>query len=262
MRISPLLKSMRTFFLAWQDQEKSRLWFPVGRLDAERFPACYQFRYIRGAQEANKLTGFSPLEDFPNFESVYRSEKLFPAFQNRVLNQNRVDFAQYMQWMDLDPKNNDPLDILAISGGYRVTDHFEVFPKIVREPNGDFQCRFFVHGWRHVNPASQERLRSLRPGESLSLALELTNPVTGFAIQLQTRDYFTVGWAPRYLVNDLVKVMAEAPHKYEIDLVRVNPAPAPYKQRFLVELRGKWPEGYKPMSSPEFEVLAAAESES
>ena len=104
---------------------------------------------------------------------------------------------------------------------------------------------------------SENRLRSIQAGERLSLVVELNNPVTRFAVQLQTHDYYTIGWAPRYLVEDLAKVMAEAPHVYEAHLIRVNPAPAPYKQRFLVELKGKWPEGFKPMSSPEFEPVSS-----
>src|ERR1700726_2154827 len=117
----------KTLFLAWQDQGESRRWFPVGRLDADQFPTRFSFRYIRGAEEANKITGFSPLDDFPDFHVIYRSSELFPMFQNRVLHPSRSDFPEYMQWLDMDPRNNDPLDILAVSGGHRATDHFEVF---------------------------------------------------------------------------------------------------------------------------------------
>jgi hypothetical protein len=198
------------------------------------------------------------LDDFPDFHAVYQSPELFPMFQNRVLNPSRSDFPEYMQWLDLDPKNNDPLDILAVSGGHRATDHFEVFPKIEREPDGSFRCRFFLHGWRHVNQASQERLQAVQAGEQLSIALELTNPATGFAVQLQTKDYYTIGWAPRYLVSDLAEAMAEAPHRYDAKIVRVNPAPAPYKQRFLVEFTGTLPKDHEPMNSPEFQPIAAS----
>jgi hypothetical protein len=39
-------------------------------------------------------------------------------------------------------------------------------------------------------------------------------------------------------------------------IVRVNPVPAPSKQRLLAELCGDWPE-QAPMQSEEFEPLAA-----
>ena len=44
--------SQRTLFLAWQDSENTRLWFPVACLDADVEEPRYRFRYIRGAERA------------------------------------------------------------------------------------------------------------------------------------------------------------------------------------------------------------------
>jgi hypothetical protein len=44
--------------------------------------------------------------------------------------------------------------------------------------------------------------------------------------------------------------------RYEAKVVRVNPVPAPAKQRLLVELRGDWPE-QDPMQTDEFEPIGA-----
>jgi len=141
-----------------------------------------------------------------------------------------------------------------VGGGYRATDSFDVFPKIERRSDGSFRCRFFLHGWRHVNADSLRRLKQIEAGEKLYVAIELTNPAMQLAVQIQTRDYYVVGWAPRYLVGDLVRAIAKAPGDYEAKVVRVNPAPAPSQQRVLVELRGHWP-GYEPMTREEFEPL-------
>ena len=51
--------------------------------------------------------------------------------------------------------------------------------------------------------------------------------------------------------------MASAPGSYEADVIRINPAPAPSKQRLLIEFRDRWPANYQPMSAPEFEPLSA-----
>jgi hypothetical protein len=40
------------------------------------------------------------------------------------------------------------------------------------------------------------------------VTVELTNPETTTAVQIQTEDYQMLGWAPRYLVHDLVHAMA------------------------------------------------------
>ncbi len=94
----------------------------------------------------------------------------------------------------------------------------------------------------------------MQAGEQLFVTLELTNPATQLAVQLQTTDYHMVGWAPRYLVNDLMRAMVQAPQGYEARVVRLNPSPAPSKQRLLVELSGSWPT-YEPMASVDFEPL-------
>lgn len=66
-----------------------------------------------------------------------------------------------------------------------------------------------------------------------------------------------IGWAPCYLVGDLVEAIARAPHD-RAEVVRVNSVLAPSNQRVLIELIGQWPRGYHPTSSPEFQLLSKA----
>jgi hypothetical protein len=243
----------RTVFLAWQDQALSRQWFPIGRLDADPAQSRFRFRYIHGVDAARREAGLQPLEDFPDLNKDYHSAELFPLFKNRVITPGRPDFAEYLRQLDL-PDSADPIEILSVGGGARATDFFQVFPKIERQPNGTFCCRFFLHGWRYRNEAAQQRLETLEPGEKLHVALELTNPVTRVAIQLQTIDYVMIGWAPRYLVYDLARTTVRLSGDYAARVVRLNPVPAPSKQRLLVELSGPWPDD-EPMSTAEFEPL-------
>ncbi len=247
--------SVRTLYLAWQHKkESSRQWFPVGRLDADVKRPLYRFRYIGGAQRAQEEVGFSPLIEFPNLKEMYDSPRLFPLFQNRVINRARPDRADYLSYLDL-REGADPIEILSRSGGSRVTDSYEVFPKLEKDKNGSFVCRFFLHGWRHVNESAQKRIECLEAGDQLYVTLELTNPKTGLAVQIQTEDYHMIGWAPRYLVEDLVKAMAESPGDYRAEVVRVNPLPAPSKQRVLIEMKALWKK-HKPMSGDDFHPLA------
>ncbi|MYD62000.1 MAG: DNA-binding protein, partial [Gemmatimonadetes bacterium] len=189
----------RTLFLAWEDQEQTRQWFPIGRLDADIERPLYRFRYIEGAKRAQKELKFPPLWDFPQLLEDYKSLELFPLFRNRVIAQGRPDRTDYLGNLGLH-ENADPFDMLSVSGGYRVTDDYEVFPKLVKAKDGSFVCRFFLHGWRHTSRPAQERLNALKTGEELYVTLELTNPVTGLAVQLQTTDYHMIGWTPRYIV--------------------------------------------------------------
>lgn len=247
--------STKTLFLAWQDKrDDGWQWYPVGRLDVT--PPLYRFRYIGGAERARKATGFLPLLlDFPTMDKDYRSQELFPLFRNRVIAQGRPDRMDYLRNLDL-PEHATPAEILSVSGGVRVTDTYEVFPKIEKGVDGEFTCRFFLHGRRHVSPSAQKRLDRLKPQEKLYVSLELANPVDGLAVQIQTTDYHMIGWTPRYLVGDLVMAIAEGLGDYRARVVRVNPQPAPSSQRVLIEMQGHWKE-HEPMSGEDFRPLVA-----
>ena len=243
----------KTLFLAWQDKRMTREWFPVGRLDVMADKGAYRFRYIKGAERARDRAGFDALMDFPEWERTYESSVLFPLFMNRIIPAGRKDFSDYLRMLDL-PDTSEPAEILEVDGGYRATDSFEVFPRIERAADGAFRSRFFLHGWRHVNPDAQRRIDMLQSEEPLYVTVELTNPETRLAVQIQTQDYYMIGWAPRYLVGDLVHAIAQSPGEYSAKVVRINPAPAPSKQRLLVELRGRWAD-YEPMTKGDFELL-------
>ncbi len=245
--------STKSLFLAWQDKGHSRQWFPVGLLDTEQ--SLYRFRYTKGAERAKKEAGFPLLLDFPHLEKNYQSQELFPLFQNRVMRPERPDFAEYMDTLAL-TKQADPMEILSVDGGHRVTDAFEVFPKIEKNADGSFRCRFLLHGWRHVNQPALDRIGKLEKDEQLYVTLELTNPATGAAVQIQTEDYHMIGWAPRYLVEDLMATMAEGSERYDARVVQINPLSAPSKQRLLIELSG-YLVGHKPMSGQDFQPVVS-----
>ena len=249
---------MNSLYLAWQDSGHSRAWFPIGRLDSDLAHSRFFFGYTQGAERAAQVAGLRPLESFPNFRKTYESAELFPLFKNRVMDSERTDFSDYLRQLDLDPENADPISILSVTGGTRQTDNLEVFPKIERQTDGRFCCRFFLHGSRHVNADAQRALGSLKGDDLLRVALELNNPATGLALQIESNNYHMIGWAPRYLISDLKKAIDDSPEAVSGKVVRVNPAPAPANQRVLVELTGRLSSGHSPMSDPDFRLLSEA----
>lgn len=246
---------MKSLFLAWQAQNRS--WFPVGRLDADVEQHLYRFGYTKGALHAKRDVGFSPLAAFPSFDQTYESSELFPLFQNRVLDPGRKDFAAYLASLGLPTSGADPIEILSVSGGHRLTDSLEVFPKIQESLDGSFNCRFFLHGWRHMSSESQARALALQPGQQLGVCVEINNPTGQMAILLTARDYCFVGWTPRYLVLDFLRAMAKSPRLSAV-VVRVNADDVPANRRVLVELSGSVPKGFSLMSSEEFQLLSAS----
>ena len=248
---------MKSLFLAWPaptDSERSRAWFPVGRLDAESGSPHYRFRYTHGALKAQENVGFVPLLAFPRFERVYESDHLFPLFMNRVLSPKRTDFQEYIQWLDLERSQADPISILSVSGGERVTDNLEVFPKVTADATGHFHVRFFLHGLRHLGHKAIERAAKLKVGEELRILVELNNPATRLAVPLLTDDYQMIGWAPRYLVDDLINCVPQAP-ELTARVARINADAAPLNQRILIDYAGRAPKGTQPMSTPDFKPL-------
>ena len=245
---------MTTLFVAWQSPGPSRAWFPIGRLDASSDRHDFTFRYTNGALQAHDREGFEPLIAFPDFERKYESRELFPLFKNRVLEPNRKDFAEYLQWLDLDPASADPIEILSLTGGERQTDSLEVFPKVMKAPDGSVCCRFFLHGLRHVTQPARDRAELLVAGEALQVAIEVNNPATTYAVQLQTDDCHLIGWAPRYLVKDLRAALLDH-STIKATVRRINKLGAPFARRVLIELRGGVPREYEPMTSGEYAVV-------
>ena len=115
------LMSAKALFLAWQDKNRSRQWFPVGRLDADIERSKFRFRYTGGAERARREVGFPLAIDFPTMRDDYWSCELFPLFKNRVMAPGRPDLADYLKTLDLTEKA-DPVEILSVDGGYRITD--------------------------------------------------------------------------------------------------------------------------------------------
>ena len=247
---------MSTLFVAWQAPAPTRAWFPIGRLDASTEHRDYVFRYTQGALYARDRAGFEPLIAFPEFDQRYEADELFPLFKNRILEPNRKDFAEYLQWLDMDPVNADPIEILGLTGGERQTDSLEVFPKVQKLADGTIHCRFFLHGLRHVSSAARTRAEVLEEGESLQVAIEVNNPATTYAVQLQTADCHMIGWAPRYLVDDLRAALIEH-STISAKVQRINRMGAPFARRVMVELSGGVPATFEPMTSDEYIVLGA-----
>jgi len=249
---------MKTLFVAWKDTQNTRGWFPVGRLDADIMEGFFRFRYVRGALEASQKCGFAPFDSFPDYQREYVAGELFSFFANRLQNASRPSFPEYLHRLDLNVKKEtpfDPIEVLGISEGRRATDSLEIFPKVERTEAGPFAIKFFMHGWRYLHPQSSDRVKQLKAGEELSVAIEVTNPATRNAIQLQTRDRLIIGYAPRYLIKDLSEVISQCPIPVSARVSRVNPPPAPPSQRVLVLFEGCWPENYEPMRGQEFQPL-------
>lgn len=106
----------------------------------------------------------------------------------------------------------------------------------------------------HLNGASIHRALELVKDEPLRVSVELNNPVTRLAVTLMIDDDHMVGWAPRYLVDDLIRCVPRAP-ELTAKVARVNSDSAPLNQRILIDFMGRAPAGVELMSTPEFQLV-------
>ncbi|MDZ8054134.1 MAG: HIRAN domain-containing protein [Aulosira sp. ZfuVER01] len=244
---------MKTLFLAWQDP-KSRDWFPIGRLNFDENK--YQFAYTHGAVEAKSKYGFQPLISFPDFNKVYTSSEIFPLFYNRLMQRSRPDYKNYIEWLNIPEGEDDPIAILARSGGRKATDNFEVFPCPEPDENGLYHIHFFAHGVRHLPDCAIERINQLQPGEILYLAHEFQNPYDSHALLLCTEDHHIVGYCPRYIVDDISQLKNKNSQLVKVHVERINPVPTPLQLRLLCNLTGEWHEDFRPFSGREYQAIA------
>lgn len=240
---------MTTLFLAWRSPQ-TRSWYTIGRLTAD---GTYRFVYTGGVKRAEAEGGFTPLAEFPERERIYESDELFPIFANRLLPHSRPEYRHWVEWTSLPQHHDDPIALLARSGGRRATDSFEVFPRPEQEEDGSYHVHFFAHGLRYFPAASAERAVALRPGDPLLLMQDFQNPADPQALMLRTvgddrGDIHGLGFCPRYLLHDVLRLLEKNPQAAEVKVERVNPPPAPLQFRLLCSLTLPWREGFEPFS--------------
>ncbi|CAN5480422.1 HIRAN domain-containing protein [soil metagenome] len=252
---------MNTLFVAWRSPS-TQSWYTIGRLTFEA--GVYRFAYTQGARDAQQRGGFTPLASFPQLEQIYESETLFPLFSNRLPSPSRPDYAEFIEWMSVPQDADDPVALLARSGGERATDQLEVYPRPELEADGLYHIHFFAHGLRYFPQASRERAERLTPGEQLRLMHDLQNEHDPNALLLRTAqqtpgDIHLVGYCPRYLAPDVLRLLrADTGSELQVAVERVNPPPAPVQFRLLCNMTLRWPDSeFQPFSSPAHQPIPA-----
>jgi hypothetical protein len=233
-------------------------WSPIGRLEFDN--GTYRFVYTKGVKAAK---GFTPFSGMENLDEIYESTELFPIFANRLLPASRPEYEAFLKWSGFDPANPpDPLMLLGVTEGIRRTDLIEVFPCPVPDAQGCYLNKFFLHGLRYMPDSAKERVESLKEGDALYLMLDVMNETDFSAVALRTveGERFMLGYVPRYLAQDVWKIMQGChPEFIHIFVHRVN-KDAPLQQRLLCRMHACWPQDFKPCSGEEFQPIPAGVS--
>lgn len=242
----------RHLFVAWRRPDG--LIMPTGRLTQYLTAEGPRFRFVY-LKLAERQEDFTPLPGLPRLHDAYDEPALFPVFANRLMPRDRPDYANFVQQLDLSIEA-DPFEVLARSEGVRATDRVEVFPAPVRAPSGELSTLFFARGIRHLDGAN-EAVAGLSIGDVLTLERDSENTVNGRAVLMNTRTGQCVGWMPDYLL-DLVHELHELNGQWpSVTAEHVNGATTPAHLRLLCRLTAPWPDGYQPLSGPDFQPLAS-----
>ncbi len=162
---------------------------------------------------------------------VLESESLFPIFAELVMDPHRPERAETLEQLGLGA-DAEPLEVLAVSGGGRTGDTYELTP--LPQP-GPVSLPFLAHGIRHLTPEERAAIDDLKPGDRLELRCETDNEVNERALLVwQSGD--RLGYVPDPLLAYVHRIMN---HPFELVVDRVNPVEAGMHMRLLVRLTGE-----------------------
>lgn len=243
------MPAIRDLLVLWQHPETRQI-IAIGRFGFDG--TNYSFSYTRAA---TSIEGFRPLPGLA-IGRRYVSPDLPAAFEQRVMDPERPDYASYVQSLGLDPAMATPWEQIVESGGNRQGDTLQ-FMQVPTVVNGRARARFLANGVRHiagseltvdgrkiqVSAAQQEDvLRRLQPGSSLLLEAEDGNPEDSYAT-LITFGGTPVGWVPRVLSGSIRELMDA--RSVSVRVARVSEPDTPPHLRLVLDLDVEAPPGFK-----------------
>lgn len=162
------MSSQDRLYVLWHDR-KGGFFFPIAQLERRRESPKYVFRYLASFQEAHEH-GLEALLAFPDVAKVYRSDLLFPFFENRLMRKSRPDYTEYVEGLGLDPVTSDEMAILGRSGGERATDSFLLVPELRASEPDRYELYFWASDVVRMQPTSGQSFANLETGSSLTVA--------------------------------------------------------------------------------------------
>lgn len=258
-------KTTKTLFLVWQPTRHSEELehpIPVGRLGFDG--QLYRFEYLKGVKTADKFR-FAGLIEFPEIQTVYESEKLFPVFANRLMSPKRKDYNEYLHRLGLEPAPNSPafeLKVLGRSAGRKATDRFRVFPYPDLTDAG-FRLRFFLEGTPQTEKfqdALGEEAEPLYTTGRNHKDLEVGADTPVNTLSLRSTSGIILGRIPGYYEKELVSLLEQG-----VDLnwkvLLTNTPPARWAPNVvLIEVSGPWPSDWEPFESDDYARISLINS--
>ena len=240
---------MKSVFVLWQDSADTRMWYPVAKL-TQKSELEYVFKYTKGSNHKN-FTYFPSME---NKLEQYTSDKLFAFFKNRLIPESRLEHDSMFEWSGLSANSKDYLELLAISGGEKKTDHFRIVNAPKKE-NNFYRVKFFISSINYLTPSEKQSLQLVNIGDELNYQFDNANCIDADATILLKDEQIKIGYLPHYLCKDLKNLLNFIDRdKVKFKVLKVN-TDAPVQFRVLCEMKALWPDGFNPFSDDDFKTL-------
>jgi len=189
LAVRPGVSAGRLFVLWRAPDDGTRI--PIGELWHES--GRFAFGYVEDLQLAFDR-GFRLLTEFPErrtCDDPYRSPYLFPTFAERIPSPKRPDYQAILESWGVED-GDDPLEILARSGGIQATDRLELAEYRASDDDLSESLQFRIAGMKY-----QDGEAEFHVGDHLELLRETGNAYDQDATLVLTRNGIRIGYVPR-----------------------------------------------------------------
>lgn len=199
---------VQTLWVVWQSP-KNRLFYHIGTLSY--YNDEYEFRYVFGKDDHLKLNdaiknGYMLNPAFPDSDKVYKSKRLFAAFNRRLPSPNRADFIEILDDLGLD-YNCTKMELLEATRGRLANDTYSFErPLRVEKEDGKVHTSFYIHGMSHRN-LPEDWPTWLNEGHQVKLMREPNNIVDSNAVAICTSTGYHIGYVPSFYARAVAPLM-------------------------------------------------------
>ncbi|MCB1624724.1 MAG: hypothetical protein KDI32_09060 [Pseudomonadales bacterium] len=213
---------------------------PVGELSFSN--GRYVFGYTCGALHLGARTHVVPLPGLPNLTQRYQSKTLFPVFLAALDLHRADDLRAALRARRLDLDAADFLSMLAVPTRLHTPQMLVTVPSLRGDHEGAFRCRFFTPGPARSAPP----IGALTVGQLLRVNLVQADGGKRRRVEIVTANGEFIDWLPEFLVAELVPVWRSG-LSLRVELLANESHATARDERLLIELSGRWPDGYTPM---------------
>ena len=201
------IKGGRDYLLLVWKEHQTRRRYVIGELSKN---GQFEFSYGHEVEAAIKA-GLELLIAFPDINTVYRNDNLFPVFASRLPDPKRKGIESILQKYGL--SEYDAYKLLKSSGAKLPIDNLEFIDPIFDSESGKIVRLFYLAGPRYyLGCAGEECEKSIDVVllEELELVPEPENQFDVHAVKIMNSKGDLVGYLPRYYAQSVGELMGES----------------------------------------------------